>query len=64
MAVVFFLFETGLSIKTPAVGDHRGLMMRSDVVDQAALQNFECDGPPLKKNVQNSGHVRKCKSAL
>ena len=50
MAVVFFLFETGLSIKTPPVGDHRGLMMRSDVVDQAAQKNFEYDCLPLKKN--------------
>ena len=51
MAMVFFLFETEISIKTPPVGDHRWLMVRSDVVDQAALQNFEYDGPPLKKNV-------------
>ena len=51
MAVVFFLFETEIGIKTPPVGDHRGLMMRSDVIDQAAQQNFEYDGPPLKKNV-------------
>ena len=64
MDIVFFLFKTEISTKTPLVGDHRGLMMRSDVVDQAALQNFENDGPTLKKNVQNSGHVRKCKSAL
>ena len=41
MAVVFSLFETEISIKTPPVGYHRGLMMRSDVVDQIALQNFE-----------------------
>ena len=46
MAVFFFLFETEKSIKTPPVGDHRGIMMRSDVVDQAALQNFEYNGPP------------------
>ena len=51
MATVFFLFKTEISTKTPPVGDHRGLMMRSDVVDQAAQQNFEYDGPPLKKNV-------------
>ena len=51
MAIVFFLFKTEISTKTPPVGDHRGLMMRSDVVDQAALQNFEYDGPPLNKNV-------------
>ena len=33
MDIVFFLFKTEISIKTPPVGDHRGLMMRSDVVD-------------------------------
>ena len=64
MATVFFLFKTEISTKTPPVGDHCGLMKRSDVVDQAALQNFEYDGPPLKKNVQNSSHVRNCKSPL
>ena len=51
MDIVFFLFKTEISIKTPLVGDHRGLMMRSDVVDQAAQQNFEYGGLPLKKNV-------------
>ena len=51
MAIVFFVFETETSIKTPPVGYHRGLMMRSDVVDQAAQQNFEYNGLPLKKNV-------------
>ena len=51
MAVVFFLFETEISIKTRPVGDQSGLMMRSDVVDQAAQQNFEYDGLSLKKNV-------------
>ena len=50
MAIVFFLFETEMSIKTPPVGDQRGLMIRSDVVDQAAQQNFEYDCLPLKKN--------------
>ena len=47
MDVVFFLFETEIL----PVGDHRGLMRRSDVVDQAAQQNFEYDGLPLKKYV-------------
>ena len=51
MAIVFFLFKTEISIKTPPLGDHRGLMMCSDVVDLAALQNFEYDGPQLKKNM-------------
>ena len=51
MAIVFFLFGTEMSIKTPPVGDQRGLMIRSDVIDQAAQQNFEYDGLPLKKNV-------------
>ena len=51
MAIVFFLFKKEISIKTPPVGDHRGLMMRNDVVDQAAQQNFEYDGLPLKKYV-------------
>ena len=50
MAVVFFLFETEISMKTPPVGNHGGLMIRSDVVDQAAQQNFEYDCLPLKKN--------------
>ena len=51
MAIDFFLFETEISMKTPLVGYPRGLMMRSDVVDQAAQQNFEYDGLSLKKNV-------------
>ena len=51
MAVVFFLFGTEMSIKTPPVGDQRGLMIRSDVIDQAAQQSFEYDGLPLMKNV-------------